>query len=145
MGLQLANLMGGSILVETVFAWPGTGLMLNNAIFQRDIPVLQGTILVLALFFVILNLLVDLIQTALDPRISRCMSTASRPPAESPPSSTQAADASPGYWRGVGAPPAARQDHPRLRLILIVMFMLLIVFAPLIAPYGPTRAASAGA
>jgi len=70
-GLQLANLMGGSILVETVFAWPGTGMMLNTAIFQRDIPVLQATTLVLALFFVVLNLLVDLVQTAIDPRISR--------------------------------------------------------------------------
>jgi peptide/nickel transport system permease protein len=71
MGLQLGYLMGGSILVETVFSWPGTGFLLNNAIFQRDIPVLQGTILVLALFFVALNLAVDLIQTALDPRIKR--------------------------------------------------------------------------
>jgi peptide/nickel transport system permease protein len=71
MGLQLGYLMGGSILVETVFAWPGTGLLLNSAIFQRDIPVLQGTILVLAMFFVVLNLLVDLVQTALDPRIKR--------------------------------------------------------------------------
>jgi peptide/nickel transport system permease protein len=71
MGLQLGYLMGGSILVETVFSWPGTGFLLNNAIFQRDIPVLQGTVLVLALFFVALNLLVDLLQTALDPRIKR--------------------------------------------------------------------------
>ena len=71
MGLQLGYLMGGSILVETVFSWPGTGFLLNSAIFQRDIPVLQGTILVLALFFVALNLLVDLMQTALDPRIRR--------------------------------------------------------------------------
>jgi peptide/nickel transport system permease protein len=71
MGLQLGYLMGGSILVETVFSWPGTGFLLNSAIFQRDIPVLQGTILVLALFFVGLNLLVDLVQTALDPRIKR--------------------------------------------------------------------------
>jgi peptide/nickel transport system permease protein len=63
--------MGGSILVETVFSWPGTGFLLNNAIFQRDIPVLQGTILLLALFFVVLNLMVDLLQTALDPRIKR--------------------------------------------------------------------------
>jgi peptide/nickel transport system permease protein len=70
-GLQLGYLMGGSILVETVFSWPGTGLLLNSAIFQRDLPVLQGTILVLAMFFVALNLLVDLIQTALDPRIKR--------------------------------------------------------------------------
>ncbi|MFC0407084.1 ABC transporter permease [Roseomonas elaeocarpi] len=71
MGLQLGYLMGGSILVETVFSWPGTGFLLNSAIFQRDIPVLQGTILVLALFFVTLNLVVDLVQTALDPRIKR--------------------------------------------------------------------------
>ncbi len=71
MGLQLGYLMGGSILVETVFTWPGTGLLLNNAIFARDIPVLQATILVLAMFFVVLNLLVDLAQTALDPRVRR--------------------------------------------------------------------------
>ncbi len=71
MGLQLGYLMGGSILVETVFSWPGTGLLLNSAIFQRDLPVLQGTILVLAMFFVALNLIVDLMQTALDPRIKR--------------------------------------------------------------------------
>jgi peptide/nickel transport system permease protein len=71
MGLQLGYLMGGSILVETVFSWPGTGFLLNSAIFQRDIPMLQGTILVLALFFVALNLIVDLMQTALDPRIKR--------------------------------------------------------------------------
>jgi peptide/nickel transport system permease protein len=71
MGLQLGYLMGGSILVETVFSWPGTGFLLNSAIFQRDLPLLQGTILVLALFFVALNLVVDLIQTALDPRIKR--------------------------------------------------------------------------
>jgi peptide/nickel transport system permease protein len=70
-GLQLANLMGGSILVETVFSWPGTGMMLNTAIFQRDFPVLQATTLLLALFFVGLNLVVDLIQTSIDPRISR--------------------------------------------------------------------------
>ena len=70
-GLQLGYLMGGSILVETVFSWPGTGLLLNSAIFQRDLPVLQGTILVLAMFFVALTLLVDLVQTGLDPRIKR--------------------------------------------------------------------------
>lgn len=71
MGLQLGYLLGGSILVETVFSWPGTGLLLNNAIFQRDLPILQGTILVLALFFVALNLIVDLAQARLDPRIQR--------------------------------------------------------------------------
>lgn len=71
MGLQLGYLLGGSILIETVFSWPGTGFLLNTAIFQRDLPLLQGTILVLALFFVFLNLAVDLLQAVIDPRIKR--------------------------------------------------------------------------
>ena len=71
MGLQLGYLLGGSILIETVFSWPGTGFLLNSAIFQRDLPLLQGTILVLALFFVCLNLMVDVLQAAIDPRIKR--------------------------------------------------------------------------
>jgi peptide/nickel transport system permease protein len=70
-GLQLGYLLGGSILIETVFSWPGTGFLLNSAIFQRDLPLLQGTILVLALFFVFLNLMVDVAQAAIDPRIKR--------------------------------------------------------------------------
>ena len=70
-GLQLGYLIGGSILVETVFTWPGTGFLLNKAILTRDIPLLQGTILVLAMAFVAINLLVDLLQTAVDPRIKR--------------------------------------------------------------------------
>ncbi len=70
-GLQVGYLMGGSILVETVFAWPGTGFLLNTAIFQRDIPLLQGTLLVLCLFFVLLNLLVDVVQPLIDPRSGR--------------------------------------------------------------------------
>ena len=71
MGLQAGNLIGGSILIETVFAWPGTGFLLNSAIFRRDLPILQGTTLVLAGFFMLLNLTVDVIQTMVDPRIKR--------------------------------------------------------------------------
>jgi peptide/nickel transport system permease protein len=71
MGLQLGYLLGGSILIETVFSWPGAGFLLNSAIFQRDLPLLQGAILVLAMFFVVLNLVVDVIQGLLDPRIAR--------------------------------------------------------------------------
>jgi peptide/nickel transport system permease protein len=70
-GLQFGQLLGGSILVETVFAWPGSGFLLNESIFKRDLPLLQGTIAVLALFFVFINLLVDILQTWLDPRIRR--------------------------------------------------------------------------
>ncbi|MCZ8374757.1 MAG: ABC transporter permease [Beijerinckiaceae bacterium] len=71
MGLQLGYLLGGSILIETVFSWPGTGFLLGQAIFQRDLPLLQGTILVLAMFFVALNLVVDIMQSMLDPRVQR--------------------------------------------------------------------------
>lgn len=71
MGLQLGYLLGGSILIETVFSWPGTGFLMNGAIFTRDLPVLQGTILVLAMFFVFVNLIVDVLQSAIDPRIQR--------------------------------------------------------------------------
>jgi peptide/nickel transport system permease protein len=71
MGLQLGYMLGGSILIETVFSWPGSGFLLNSAIFQRDLPLLQGTILVLALFFVFLNLVVDIAQASIDPRIKR--------------------------------------------------------------------------
>lgn len=70
-GLQFAHLLGGSILVETVFTWPGTGYLLNLAIFDRDMPVLQGTIMLLALFFVFTNLVVDILQAWADPRINR--------------------------------------------------------------------------
>jgi peptide/nickel transport system permease protein len=71
MGLQLGYLLGGSILIETVFNWPGSGFLLSNAIFQRDLPLLQGTILILAMFFVGMNLIVDVAQAAIDPRIKR--------------------------------------------------------------------------
>jgi peptide/nickel transport system permease protein len=71
MGLQFGYLLGGSILVETVFTWPGSGFLLSKAIINRDVPVLQGTILVLSLIFVATNLLVDLLQSLIDPRIRR--------------------------------------------------------------------------
>jgi peptide/nickel transport system permease protein len=70
-GLEFARLLGGSILVETVFSWPGTGFLLNSAIFMRDLPVVQGTVLVLAMFFVLTNVAVDILQMAFDPRFKR--------------------------------------------------------------------------
>jgi peptide/nickel transport system permease protein len=71
LGLQFGFQLGGSVLVEAVFSWPGTGYLLNLAIFQRDIPVLQGVILILSAFFVLVNLAVDLLQSVVDPRIAR--------------------------------------------------------------------------
>jgi peptide/nickel transport system permease protein len=71
MGLQFGYLMGGSILVEPVFNWPGSGSLLGRAIVNRDVPVLQGAILSLSLIFVATNLIVDLLQAAIDPRVRR--------------------------------------------------------------------------
>jgi peptide/nickel transport system permease protein len=71
MGLQFGYLVGGSILIETVFNWPGCGHLLNLAIFRRDIPEVQACVLVLAVLFVVLNLTVDIGQAIIDPRIRR--------------------------------------------------------------------------
>lgn len=70
MGLQTGHLLGGAVLTETVFAWPGIGRMLVRAIFARDYVLLQGGVLVLAVVFVVINLLVDLSYVYLDPRIT---------------------------------------------------------------------------
>jgi len=69
-GLQLGQLMGGAILTETVFAWPGLGRLMVRAIFARDYILLQGTVLVFALAFVLINLIVDISYSFLDPRVS---------------------------------------------------------------------------
>jgi len=69
--LQFGYLMGGSILVETVFSWPGTGYLLGYAIQNRDVPLLQGIVLVLSMIFVVTNLLADLLQVRVDPRLRR--------------------------------------------------------------------------
>ena len=69
-GLQIGYLMGtGAILTETVFSWPGLGRLIVQAINERDVPLVQGLILFVALMFVLVNLLVDVIYVYLDPRI----------------------------------------------------------------------------
>jgi peptide/nickel transport system permease protein len=70
-GVQAGYLLGGAVLTETVFAWPGLGRLMVKAIFARDYILLQGGVLVFALAFVIVNLLVDLSYGLLDPRIAR--------------------------------------------------------------------------
>lgn len=69
LGAQLGVLLGGTVITEQVFTIPGTGALLRNAIFQRDYPIVQAVILFLALVFVVLNLMVDLVYARLDPRI----------------------------------------------------------------------------
>jgi peptide/nickel transport system permease protein len=69
LGLQFGILLGGAVLTETVFAWPGVGRLLVDAILRRDYPIVQGTVMLLAFLFVIINLVVDVIYAFLDPRI----------------------------------------------------------------------------
>lgn len=71
LGLQVGQLLGGAVLTETVFAWPGMGRLIVRAIFARDYILLQGAILVFALAFVLINLLVDISYAMFDPRVSR--------------------------------------------------------------------------
>ena len=68
-GIELGTLLGGSVITETIFAWPGVGRLSVQAIFNRDYPVVQSAVFLLASTFVIVNLLVDVIYTYLDPRI----------------------------------------------------------------------------
>ncbi|MGM0653141.1 MAG: ABC transporter permease [Bacillota bacterium] len=70
MGLQFGTLLGGAVLTETVFSWPGVGRLMVDSILARDYPVVQGAVLILAVFFVMINLVVDIIYAFLDPRIT---------------------------------------------------------------------------
>jgi peptide/nickel transport system permease protein len=68
-GVQIGALLGGSVLVETIFRWPGMGLLVFTAISARDLLVVQGATLVIAVTFVLVNLVVDLVQAWIDPRV----------------------------------------------------------------------------
>ncbi|HZW99435.1 MAG TPA: nickel ABC transporter permease [Trueperaceae bacterium] len=68
-GLQFGGLLGGAVLTETVFAWPGVGRLLVDAIRTRDLPLVQGSVLLVAVAFILVNLLVDLSYAALNPKV----------------------------------------------------------------------------
>ena len=68
-GIELGTLLGGSVITETIFAWPGVGRLSVQAIFNRDYPVVQAAVFILASTFVVVNFLVDIVYTYLDPRI----------------------------------------------------------------------------
>ncbi len=70
-GIQLAYLLSGVVVVEEVFAWNGLGRLALQAVQTRDYPVLQGAVLLFAAIFLAVNLVVDLVYAAIDPRISR--------------------------------------------------------------------------
>jgi ABC-type dipeptide/oligopeptide/nickel transport system permease component len=69
LGLQIGTLLGGAVITESVFAWPGMGKLVVDAIFFRDFPVVQTVLIFSATIFVLINLLVDLLYTVVDPRI----------------------------------------------------------------------------
>lgn len=69
LGLEFGFLLGGVVVTETVFSWPGVGRLVTNAITQRDIPVVQAAVVLFSVMFILLNLLVDLLYAQLDPRI----------------------------------------------------------------------------
>jgi ABC-type dipeptide/oligopeptide/nickel transport system permease component len=68
-GMQLGGLLGGAVITETVFAWPGVGSLLVEAIQSRDYPVVQACVLLVSLTYVLVNTLTDLVYTWVDPRI----------------------------------------------------------------------------
>jgi ABC-type dipeptide/oligopeptide/nickel transport system permease component len=68
-GIELGTLLGGSVITETIFAWPGVGRLSVQAIYNRDYPVVQAAVFLLASTFVLVNLIVDVVYTYLDPRI----------------------------------------------------------------------------
>jgi ABC-type dipeptide/oligopeptide/nickel transport system permease component len=68
-GLQVGYLLGGTVIIETVFSWPGMGRLIVTAIYGRDYMMVQGAIMLLAFTFICINLLVDILYTYLDPRI----------------------------------------------------------------------------
>jgi peptide/nickel transport system permease protein len=68
-GLELGDMVGSAFIIESVFAWPGIGRLTVNAVQQRDFLVVQGCVLVTAIGFVLINLLVDLLYAAIDPRV----------------------------------------------------------------------------
>jgi ABC-type dipeptide/oligopeptide/nickel transport system permease component len=69
LGLQFGALLGGSVVVESVFGYPGLGFLLVQSINSRDLPLVRAIVLVISLFFVLINLAVDLLYSSLDPRI----------------------------------------------------------------------------
>ena len=71
MGLQFGGLLGGAVMTETVFAWPGVGTMILDAILKKDFPVVLAGVVIVAVGFIIVNLLLDLLYTMLDPRLRR--------------------------------------------------------------------------
>ena len=113
-GLDLAGLLSGVVLTETVFNWPGIGRLASEAIFNLDIPVIMGTVLFSAFLIVVANLLVDLLYAWLDPRIRLAERMNLR--------------------RFV--------THGNVGAAMVTLLVIVAIFAPVLAPHDPTRSSS---
>jgi peptide/nickel transport system permease protein len=69
LGLELGGLLGGAVVTETIFAWPGIGKLAIEAVIARDFPIVQAVVLLTATTFVVINLMVDILYGFLDPRV----------------------------------------------------------------------------
>ena len=69
MGDEAASLLNGAVVIETLFGWPGVGILLIQAIEKRDLPLIEATVIVIAILIVTVNLLVDLTYSLIDPRV----------------------------------------------------------------------------
>ena len=116
MGLQLGSLLAGAVLTETVFGYPGIGRMLARSVFERDFPVTQGLILLIALVYVVVNVLVDILYSVLDPRIPLRMINLRANP----------------YLREF-----RRSRITRIATVIAALYLVAAVAGPWIAPYEP--------
>jgi len=68
-GLQTGSLLGGAVIVETIFAWPGLGRLIVNAVYGRDFPLIQAAVLMMVVIFIVINITLDILYVLVDPRI----------------------------------------------------------------------------
>ena len=78
MGIQVGALLGGAVITETVFAWPGVGLLLIDSLFYRDYPLAQGIILFIVFVFIVINIIIDILYAYIDPRVREVLWRAGR-------------------------------------------------------------------
>ena len=142
LGLQVGALLGGAFIIESVFAWHGIGELAVQAITQRDFPLIQGIIVVVAITYVVVNLFVDLSYRALDPGspMTESRSIQSTQESRQTQRSLQLADetmpASRSGWRWLMRDLFSKRPA-QLGGLIVLLLVVAAIFAPLIAPYDP--------
>ena len=131
-GLQAAFLLGGAVVTETMFSWPGVGRLAVGAIVSSDFPTAQGAIMILAIAFLTINLLVDVLYVYLDPQGAAVMSV------EALNAPVRAEEAQPARSRRSGVlRRLARDKVAAIAALLLTLIGLAAIFAPVVAPYDP--------